>query len=362
MRKKIKIATVYISRPIREFQAVTMDTVRWLKISEALARLGYQVDMVTNEKKQKIIQMAPNLRRVPYSQINWSDYQVVKTLFPEGFRSLEKAGGSNHPFIISKTTVVGSKNEPGVHFETWTRWRLFQILKRINQKARFVTILSLPSKKLWEKEFGVKKNILLVPTGVDKIIPSPKKNPYKKFKEKIVLFAGNIRNWQQRRVNLRWQNKLNNLGHLLKKRGIRLCFIGSGSTDRLDLTKVTYLSPVENNQIWDYQYFADCGIVFAEGRLQNFEMSKIYYYLRTGLPVVSESPVPNNDLIKKTRLGFIAPYNNDAKMAELIEKAIYKKWNKKKAIDYILKHHTWDKRVEIYDKVIRKEFGKKYAE
>ena len=357
MKKKIKIATVYISRPIKKFEAVTMDTVRWLKISEALAKLGYQVDMVTNEASQKIIQMAPNLRRVPYNKINWRDYQVVKTLFPEGFCSLEKAGGANHPFIISKTTVVGRKNEPGVYFKGWTRWRLFSILRRINQKARYITILSQPSKKLWEKEFGIKKNILLVPTGVDKIIPPPKKNPYKKFKEKIVLFAGNIGNCQQRKVNLRWQNKLNSMGSLLKQKGIRLCFVGSGDMGKLDFNSVTYMGSVSNKFFWDYQYFADCGIVFAEGEPQNFEMSKIYYYLRTGLPVVSESPIPNNNVILKANLGFIAPYDNDQKMTDLIEKAIYQKWNKKKAIDYILKNHTWDKRVEIYDQIIKKEFS-----
>jgi hypothetical protein len=116
---------------------------------------------------------------------------------------------------------------------------------------------------------------------------------------------------------------------------------------------------VENNQIWDYQYFADCGIVFAEGQPQNFEISKIYYYLRTGLPVVSESPIPNNNIILKAKLGFVAPYNNDQIMAELIEKAIYHKWDKKKAIDYILRNHTWDRRVEIYDRIIQRELSNK---
>lgn len=357
MKKNIKIATVYISRPIKKFEAITMDTVRWLKISEALARKGYQVDMVTSEEGEKIINMGSNLRRIPYSAVNWSDYDVVKTLFPEGFCSLEKAGGSNHPFIISKTTVVGRKKEPGVHFGTWTRWRLFQILKRINQKARYVTVLSQQSKKLWKKEFfGKKNNILIVPTGADKKIPPPGKNPYKKFKEKIAIFVGNIGGWQQRKVNLRWQFKLNNLGRLLKKRGIRLCFIGSGRRDRLDLTNVTYLGPIENNQVWNYHYFADCGIVFAEGQPQNFEMSKIYYYLRAGLPVVSEQPIPNNYLIRKANLGYISPYNDDEKMANLIVRAVNKKWNKKYAIDYILKNHTWDKRVDIYDKLIKKHF------
>jgi glycosyltransferase involved in cell wall biosynthesis len=356
MKNNIKIATVYISRPIKEFKAVTMDTVRWLKISEALAQKGYQVDMITNEKSQKIIEMAPNLRRVPYSKVKWGDYEVIKTLFHEGFRSLERAGGLNHPFIICKTPVI-AKTEQELNLWPWTWWHLRWIQKKINQKARYITVLNRENKRLWQEQYGIKNNILVVPTGVDRKIPLPDKNPYRKFKQKIALYIGNLCGLDIRKGNLVRQRKLNNLGKLLKKRNIRLYLIGPGLIDKIDKDNVTCFGPIENNNIWDYQYFANCGIVFADAKVMHNEASKIYYYLRTGLPVVSESPVPNNNIIKKADLGFIAPFNDDQKMADLIEKAIYHKWNKKKAIDYILRNHTWDKRVEIYDKIIQKEFS-----
>jgi glycosyltransferase involved in cell wall biosynthesis len=353
-RRKIKIATLYISRPIDHFSAETMDTIRWLKISEALAHLGYQVDMITNEKNQKIVKMGKNLRRVPYREFDWKNYDVIKTLFQEGFASLEKTGGKNHPFIISKTTVVAKNNQPGIHFYGWVRWRLFSIQKRINQHARFITFLSKENLGVWQKEFHRTKNLLIIPTGVDLVIPAPNKNPYKKYSEKIVLFTGNIKKSQQGKVNRMWQQKLNALGKSLKNINIRLCFLGSGDQSLLDKKFVTNLSSVENKKIWDYLYYADCGIALAEGDPQNFESSKIYYYLRAGLPVVCESSIPNSSEILKAKLGYVVSFNDLDDFVEKIEKAVYKKWDKKRATLYMKQEHSWDQRVMIYDEIIQK--------
>ena len=335
-----------------------MSTTRWFRISESLADLGFKVDMIVNTKSG-LVQRTPNLRYVPYSKVDWNSYDIVKTLFHKGFESLHSEGGDNHPFIISKLgSVVGNHDRTeGVHFFGEEREQLFETQKKMNQKSRYITILTAPSKRLWEKEFGNNKTILLVPTGVDREIPSPGKNPYSGFAEKIAVYVGNIYAETQRDVNLLWQTRLNILGRLLKKKGIRLCFVGPGNVDRLDDKVVTYLGAVENHWVWDYQYFADVGIALAQGKIQHNESSKIYYYLRTGLPVVSESPISNNYLIQEANLGFVADYADHQMMADMIEAAIYKKWQKKEAIKYVLQHHTWDRRVKLYETVVRKEFG-----
>lgn len=355
-KRKIKIATIYRSYYTEKFQATSMDTIRWLRISEGLASLGYRVDMITNESDQKIIKMNDNLRRVPYKKFRWHNYDVIKTLFQSGFESLEKYKGIDHPFIISKTTVVGRKTEPGILFYGSYRDRLFRIQEKINKKARFVTVLNEPSKKLWKKEFGDKGNILLIPTGVDKKIPPPAFNPYRNYSEKIVFFAGYISDKTQKKLNVSLQNRLNRLGKILIKRNIRLCFVGDGDRHLINPNYVTYLGCVENQKIWDFQHFAGCGIILADNEQGNFEASKIYYYLRSGLPVVSESPIPNNYLINEANLGYIAPYNQPVEMAKLIEKALSKKWDKENAIKYMIENHTWEKRVQIYDGVIKNYF------
>ena len=106
-----------------------------------------------------------------------------------------------------------------------------------------------------------------------------------------------------------------------------------------------------------YQYFADVGIVLAQGGIQHNESSKIYYYLRTGLPVVCEESVPNNNIILEANLGFITKYGDYKQIVDKIEEAIHKEWDKRAAIDYILKNHTWDIRVQKYSQIIRDELS-----
>jgi hypothetical protein len=43
-------------------------------------------------------------------------------------------------------------------------------------------------------------------------------------------------------------------------------------------------------------------------------------------------------------------------MVEMIESAIYHKWRKEEAVEYVTKNHTWDRRAQVYDALIRDEF------
>jgi hypothetical protein len=355
-RADIRIATVYTGDSSAEFSPVQMSHTRWLRMSEALARLGYRVDMIVNDARG-IVEKTPFLRYVTRELVDWGKYDVVKTLFHKGFRHLCEEGGSDHGFIISKLgSVVGHVDGvEGVHFVAREREHLYEVQRRVSQRSRYVTLLTRPSRLLWEREFGTDNGILIVPTGVDETVPSPSVNPYREFSEKIAVYIGTIYSNAQREVNVLWQRRLNSLGRSLKQRGIRLCFVGPGNTERLDPHVVTCVGPIGNDRIWDYQYFADVGLALAQGRSQHNESSKIYYYLRTGLPVVSEVPIPNNHLIRETALGFVSEYADDQMMSEMIEAAAHGRWEKEAAIRYMLEHHTWDKRARVYDDVIRKD-------
>jgi hypothetical protein len=117
------------------------------------------------------------------------------------------------------------------------------------------------------------------------------------------------------------------------------------------------LGIVDNDRIWDYQYFADVGIVLAQGDVQHNESSKIYYYLRSGLPVVSEQPIPNNHVIVESGLGLISDYGDDRMMAEMIEEAVHRAWPREAAIAYMLEHHTWERRAQVYADLLGEAFG-----
>ena len=355
MSGQIRIATVYSKTLL---PATNMATIRWLKISEALAELGFHVDMIANTGNG-IVQKSANLRLVPYGMTRWDEYDVIKTLFDNGFANLMRYGGGDHPFIISKLgSVVGPDDHTeGVYFFGKIREQLFDIQKCIAEKSRYVTVLTAPSRDLWIETFGNKHKLLLVPGAAEWHIPEPRLNPYSCFPEPIALYAGHIYDSSQPEINLLWKQRLNRLGGLLRKKGIRLCLIGTGNAEGLDEKNVTYLGAVEYDRIWDYHYFANAAIVLGQGRVQHNESSKIYYYLRTGLPVISESSIPNNYLIVDADLGFIANYGDDHQMTEMVEGAINRKWDREHAMRYILENHTWTRRGRIYGEVIKADLG-----
>ena len=366
-----KIVTVYIESP-REHDKqngslipTDMSYIRWYKISEALAGLGHQVHMAIpdfiNRSSGKYHSSRQMLKRVNLSDIDWNYYDVVKTLFNTGFDTLESYGGIGHPFIISKLgSVVGPEDMEGIYFYGKKRERLFSTQKKINQYSKYITVLSKSAQKLWTSCFGPKDNILIVPGGVDRYIPPPKEDPYPPDMGIRSIFAGHVYTQDsQPEANRAIIGKLNKLGQLLLEIDIKLCMIGSGDVRGLNQRYVTYLGIIPYEKTWDFFHFAQAGVVVSAGQfMHNNESSKIYHYLRAGLPVVSESGFPNDYVVTESKLGFIVENGNLEMMARKIAEAANRQnWDREHAINYILDNHTWDKRVEIYDKIIKEHCG-----
>jgi glycosyltransferase involved in cell wall biosynthesis len=355
-----RIVTVYRdSRGI--FQPVEMGAIRWLKISEALARRGHLVDIATNETFPPDMERAAaehglRLRCVPLRDVRWSDYDVVKTLFDLGFETLEKYGGARHPFIISKLgSVVDSRDREGIYFYGAYREQLYAIQERISESSRYVTVLSESARELWMELFGPKENILLVPGAADRDIPALGPDPFPPGDHARVLFAGNVytRDYQEA-ANDVLVAKLNRLGELLRGRGCWLYMIGVGDVSRLDPECVTCLGVVSHDDAWSFFGHAHVGIVVSAGTfMHNNESTKIYHYLRAGLPVVSESGFPNDDVVRDSCLGFVVDSGDLPGMAQRIEEAARATWDRATAVRYMMEHHTWDTRVDVYDRLLR---------
>lgn len=358
-----KIVTVYTER---QPELINMSYIRWFKMSEALASLEHQVDIATNEFairrwkwwwKKSSISMGQNLKRVPLSKVRWSDYDVVKTLYPEGFETLERYSGIDHPFIISRlATVVGPQDMEGFYVHGKMREEMYLIQGKINRISKYVAVLNETAKELWNTCFGPRDNILMVPGAVDRFVPVPLTNPYPKENKTRCLFAGNLfGRYFASEANKILIDKLNKLGKFLSSCGVRLFVLGPGDAEGLDSRYVTYLGVVSYEKTWDYFHFAHVGIELVKaGKFHHHnESTKIYHYLRVGLPVVSEAGLPNNNLIEESKLGFIVENGNFELMAQKVEEAAHMDWNREYAINYILNNHTWDKRAEIYDKIIK---------
>ena len=80
----------------------------------------------------------------------------------------------------------------GIYFYGKIRDQLYATQERINQRSRFITVLTEPAKELWQTSFGARDNLNLVPGGVDREIPPPAGDPFPEGDQVRCLFAGNI--------------------------------------------------------------------------------------------------------------------------------------------------------------------------
>jgi glycosyltransferase involved in cell wall biosynthesis len=339
-----------------------MGFIRWYRMSAALAGLGHSVDIASAELRRRFFRtvetIGPNLRIVPLSKVRWRDYEVVKTLFHSGFETLERHGGAEHPFIIAKLgSVVGASDMDGVFFYGRQREEMFRTQERIARTSRYVTLLSQPAVDLWQSVHGTAKSVLVVPGAASAVIPPPKRSPYPRDGRAPVVFSGNFYTAQrgsQPEAHHTLANKLNRLGALLHERNARLYVVGTGDRRSLDSRYVSYCGEVPYEDSWDYLYSAAVGIVLtAGGRMHNNESTKIYHYLRAGLPVVSEAGFPNDHVILESGLGHVIENGDLETLARRVEESVRTQWDRARAIRYILAQHTWEKRAEIYDRVLR---------
>jgi len=355
--RPVRVACVYTNGHRDDLGLASMAGVRFYRMAEALARRGHEVDLVVNVQSPPEFRV-PRLRQVPFNQVRWDDYDVVKTFFHRGFEALVEEGGADHPFIVSKLgSIVGREQSEGVYFFGAVREQLFQTQQEIARRSRVATVLTSRSAALWWKEHGHSTPLHMVPTGVDAEISPPRGNPYLALgiDQPVALFAGNIYSRrQQPEVNMLWQQRLNYLGRELRRHGITLVAMGTGETDYLDRGAVLHLGPIDVEEIWDWQRFAKVGIVLAQGPVQDNESSKIYYYLRTGLPVVCERSVPNSWLISETGLGALVDYGDNNAFVEAARALVTHPPCNTGVEEYLVKNHSWDVRAALYDSVFEK--------
>ena len=330
-----------------------MDFISWAHMSQAIATLGFEVDLITDARKD--LPHGPHgFRCVSFRGAKWSGYDGAIGFKQAGFQTLRKEAGRALPPVVSLlTSVVGRTDDvPGVYFFGEARRRLYEAQQQIQATSQCVVMQTESNRELWDQEFGGGDKVVMIPSATDRVIPPPGANPFGGFREKIAIYIGHLYYREQRAVNLDWQHRLNRLGAALGRRRIRLFFLGPGYVDEIDDQAVTVLGRVPNERVWDYQYFADVGVVLAQGPVQRNESAKIYYYLRTGLPVVSEAPVPNNHVIQEANAGLIVEYGNEDLLADAIHEVVHSKWDHEGAIRYILDHHTYEHRAPLFQRAI----------
>jgi glycosyltransferase involved in cell wall biosynthesis len=354
-----RIVMVYNTQRIRIAEPTDMARIQMLETARALVRLGHSVDIATAELTMELtrrpIVMERGLRRVPLSRVRWREYDVVETNFHQGWETLARYRGTAHPFIIAKLgSVVGATDMAGIYYFGRDRERMYATQRAIHDGARFITLLSRPAQDLWTESFGPRDGHLLVPGAAATHIPEIGPDPFPHRDRPRVIFSGNIYQNSQPEANRVLVDKLNTLGARLAPHA-QLYFAGPGNVDRLDRNVVRYLGVAPYADSWQHMFHADVGIVVSAGAfMHNNESTKIYHYLRAGLPTVSEAGFPNDDVVRDAELGFVVPSDDMETMADRILEATRTRWNREAAVRFILEQHTWDARARIYDDVIRR--------
>jgi hypothetical protein len=103
--------------------------------------------------------------------------------------------------------------------------------------------------------------------------------------------------------------------------------------------------------VWDFIRHATMGLALATGPHPfDNDVSKILNYLRGGLPVLSEEPIINNELVRRTGFGGTFAYNSVddlvAQALKLLENPLTE--NKEWVMGFMAREHSWDRRVETY--------------
>lgn len=359
-----RIVTVYAPSR-RELVPVEMGIIRWLRISAALAEFGHEVDVASGRRPWRRptgAPGAPRVRVVPLTGARWSRYDAVKTLFHRGYETLRRYGGGHHPWVVSKLgSVVSDRDTEGIFFYGSQRERLFRIQEAIARSSRHVTLLTDAARTLFAEVHHRPDGLLLVPGAAEEHIPSPGPDPYPADRRPRVVFLGNFYSEHPRsqpEAHRTITAKLNALGRRLKARGVSLFVVGPGQASSLDPEAVDYLGAVTYDESWQYMYHADVGLVVSAGDfMHNNESTKIYYYLRCGLPMVSESGFPNDPIVDASGLGFrVEPGRIDA-LAERVVEAVETPWDREGAVDYIVRNHTWRNRAAVYHELLKEAFG-----
>lgn len=358
-----RIVLVYNTERIGVAKPVEMARIQLFESARALARLGHEVDIATAEPwllLRSPIVMSERLRRVALSRVRWHDYDAIETNFHQGWQTLSRYGGTTHPLIIAKLgSVVAREDMPGIYYYGPARERMFETQRAIHEAAQYITLLSRPAQDLWTKMFGERPGHLLVPGAAAKDIPAVGRDPYAPHEKRgvrrgvRVLFSGNLYD-SQAEANRVLASKLNLLGQCLGERG-RLYFVGPGDTRHLDSRFVTHLGVVSYEVAWQHMLHADVGIVVSAGSfMHNNESTKVYHYLRAGLPTVIEEGFPNEYVVTESGLGYVVPSGEIDHMSARIFEASRARWDREAAVRYILANHTWDARMRVYDNVLQR--------
>jgi hypothetical protein len=228
------------------------------------------------------------------------------------------------------------------------RGELLRAQATIARRASAVILNNQENAARWRERYGDRLPIAIIPSGCPARLPEPGPNPYP-LDEPAALFLGSI-------AAPRVRDLLNRAARALKDT-VRIHMVGAnksamyGDPDTALDPLIVLHGEIPEPRLWDYIRHARIGLAPAVGELPfDNDLSKIYYYLRGGVPVLAEQHVANVALIETTRFGRFFRYGDIEDLAAHARGMLT--WDtatdRPRVMEYMAREHSWDMRVDEY--------------
>jgi len=325
-----------------------IDLVRLRAIASGLIRRGIEAEIVSPVDRDGILEGIIPVRPLAVLSER-APYDLLKTSY---HFSLELMGEYTGPVVSRIVRVVDDqlpeRDEP-------FRYRLLDCQERLRKRSTTLVLNNEQNAARWRQLYGDHPPIVLVPTGCPARLPQDRANPYN-ANERVMLFLGSL-------AAPRMVEMVNQAAHRLKGRcrihlvGLnKACLYGAKEQCLLDPLIINHGELLEQ-EVWDYVRNADVGLALATGQHPfDNDVSKILTYLRGGLPVLSEEPIVNNELVRQTGYGKTFAYGDLDELvfqtAQLLERPPLAE--KSRVMEFMASEPSWDRRVDTYVELFRR--------
>ncbi|WP_028324052.1 hypothetical protein [Desulfatirhabdium butyrativorans] len=336
----MKIGVVFHKDPLAAPDSI--DLIRLRAITKGLNASGVETEILA--PVPDVVRTDGGVIVRPVAQLQRMDYDLVKTCY---HFSIDLASGFDGP-IVARIVRVADDRLP--ERDGAARAELLRLQAIIASRAACVVVNNPANARRWRHLYGSRIPVVCVPTGCPARIPQPaERNPFESGK-KTILFLGSL-------AAVRMISIINELARRCHDVA-QVHIIGLDKTHLYGQNKRLTLDPVVVNHgpmretdIWAYIHHAHLGLAIATGPHPfDNDLSKVWSYLRGGLPVLSESPVLNNPLVRKTGMGLVFRYADMEDMATKARRLLDAPplANKQAAMRLMIEKHSWDCRVKAY--------------
>ncbi len=318
----------------------SIDLVRLRAMTRGLLARGIDAEIVAPVKEPLVID-----HDLPVAPLEWlgqsGRYTVIKTCYHQSITLVKDYSGP----VISRIVRVVDERLP--QRDEALRRELLACQALIHERAQGIVFNNTLNLQRWRQFYGGPAEAAIVPTGCPSAIPRTTTNPFQGNKP-VALFLGSL-------AAPRMAHILNYLAERLRK-DCEVHVIGVNKTALYGAQRELPLheaivshGELPESEVWPYIEHASVGLALATGPHEfDNDLSKMFFYLRGGLPVLSEDTVYTNYLLEETSHGEIAPFDNLDALRQGLQSLLRNPplSSKQAVMEYMARRHSWEERVE----------------